>query len=79
MCIRDRLYAASLTFYFVASFHWVYLTLANLLGGVLVYTSIRLAISNSSEQSWRLYRMSAFPYLGLVFASMCLDIYVLGG
>ena len=73
------LYAASLTFYFVASFHWVYLTLANLLGGVLVYTSIRLAISNSSEQSWRLYRMSAFPYLGLVFAAMCLDMFVLGG
>jgi len=73
------LYAASLTFYFVASFHWVYLTLANLLGGVLVYTSIRLAISNSSEQSWRLYRMSAFPYLGLVFAAMCLDTWVLGG
>jgi len=72
------LYAASMAFYFVAEFHWAYLLLANLLGGALIYTSVRLAVSGSSQASWRLYKLSAFPYLGLVFAAMCLDICLLG-
>ena len=73
------LYAASMAFYFVAGFHWVYLVLANLLGGALIYTSVRLAVSSSSRLSWRLYKLSAFPYLGIIFAAMCLDMCLLGG
>ena len=72
------LYAASLAFYFIGSYHWFYLVLANLLGGVLVYCSLRLAISTSSRNSWKLYKLSAFPYLGLIFLAMCLDIWLLG-
>ena len=73
------LYATSLTFYFVGSFHWLYLVSANLLGGVLIYTSLRLVASASSRNSWRLYKLSAFPYLGLLFLIMCMDIWLLGG
>jgi len=71
------LYAASITLYFVGDFTWLYLVLANLLGGVLIYTSLRLVISTSSRDSWRLYKLSAFPYLGSIFLAMCLDIWVL--
>ena len=71
------LYAASITVYFVASFAWLYLVLANLLGGIVVYSSVRLVISASSQSAWRLYKLSAFPYLGLIFLTMCLDIWLL--
>ena len=70
------LYAASVTLYFVGSFAWLYLVLANLLGGALLYTSLRLVISASSQRAWRLYKLSAFPYLGLIFLTMCLDIWI---
>jgi len=71
------LYAASIALYFVGNFAWLYLVLANLLGGVLIYTSLRLLISTSSRNSWKLYKLSAFPYLGLIFLAMCLDIQIL--
>ena len=72
------LYTISITIYFVGSFTWLYLVLANLLCGVLIYTSSRLVISPYSRDSWRLYKLSAFPYLGIIFLVMCLDIWLLG-
>ena len=71
------LYVASITLYFIGSFAWLYLILANLLGIVMVYASSRLVISSSSRNAWRLYKLSAFPYLGLIFLTMCLDIWLL--
>jgi protoheme IX farnesyltransferase len=68
------LYVASIFVYLVGNFTWFYLMLANLLGVVLIYTSLRLVISTSSQYSWKLYKLSAFPYLGLIFLVMCLDI-----
>jgi len=70
------LYSASVSIYFVATFSWVYLVLANILGGVLLYTSLRLVMSTSSQNSWKLYKMSAFPYLGLIFLAMCMGIWL---
>jgi protoheme IX farnesyltransferase len=71
------LYAASIFAYFVGNFTWFFLVLANLLGLVLVYTSLRLVFSTTSHYSWKLYKLSAFPYLGLIFLAMCLDIQIL--
>ena len=73
------LYAASLALYFIASFAWLYLVLANVLGGTLVYTSLRLVVSHARRDSWKLYKLSAFPYLGLIFLAMCLDMWLLSG
>ena len=72
------LYAASIALYFVGSFAWLYLALANLLGILMVYASSRLVISGGTKDAWRLYKLSAFPYLGLIFLIMCLDIWLLG-
>ena len=79
MVLSLTLYAASIALYFVGSFTWLYLVLANILGGTLLYTSLRLVISVSSRDSWRLYKLSAFPYLGLIFLAMGLDTWLLGG
>jgi len=72
------LYATSIALYFVGSFAWLYLVLANLLGMIIVYASSRLVISSATKDAWRLYKLSAFPYLGLIFLVMCLDIWLLG-
>ena len=71
------LYAASLALYFIGGFAWLYLVLANLLGIIMVYACSRLVISSASQDAWRLYKLSAFPYLGLIFLTMCLDVWLL--
>ncbi len=72
------LYFASIALYFLGIFAWLYLILANILGIAMVYSSSRLTISSASRDAWRLYKLSAFPYLGLIFLAMCLDIWLLG-
>jgi len=72
------LYATSIALYFIGSFAWLYLMVANLLGVIMVHAGSRLVFSGASKDAWRLYKLSAFPYLGLIFLAMCLDIWLLG-
>ena len=71
------LYGAAIGLYFIGGFGWLYLIVAILLGAIMVYASSRLVVSSSSRDAWRLYKLSAFPYLGLIFLTMCLDIWLL--
>lgn len=71
------LYVASVALYFVGSLGWLYLLLANILGILMVYSSARLVTSHATRDAWRLYRLSAFPYLGFIFLVMCLDVLIL--
>lgn len=71
------LYIISIALYFVGGFGWLYLALANILGVMMIYASWRLAVTNASMDAWRLYKLSSFPYLGLLFLAMCLDIWLL--
>ena len=71
------LYAVSIALYFVGDFSWLYLALANVLGVVMVYAAVRLAVSRAASDAWRLYRLSSFPYLGAIFLVMCLDIWII--
>lgn len=68
------LYGASLGLYFVAHFGWLYLAMANLTGVTIVFASLRLMLSHTSGNAWKLYKLSAFPYLGVMFLIMGLDI-----
>ncbi len=69
--------AAGIALYFVGGFTLLYLVAASLLTIMMVYASSRLVISRASNDAWRLYKLSAFPYLGLIFLIMCLDIWLL--
>jgi len=71
------LYVASIVLYFVGNFAWLYLVCANLLGIAVVYASWQLVSTEASQKAWRLYKLSAFPYLGIIFLAMCLDIWLL--
>jgi len=69
--------AASIALYFVGGFTLLYLIIASLLSIIMVYATVRLVLSSISHDAWRLYKLSAFPYLGLIFLVMCLDIWLL--
>ncbi len=72
------LYATSWALYFVGGYGWLYLALSNLLGIAMVAGALRLVISRCTSDSWRLYKLSSFPYLGVLFLVMCLDVWVRG-
>jgi len=71
------LYVVSIALYFVGGFGWLYLVLANILGLMMIYACSRLLGANISKNAWKLYKLSSFPYLGLIFLAMCLDIWLL--
>jgi protoheme IX farnesyltransferase len=68
--------AAAISLYFVGGFALLYLTAASLLSVIMVYATSRLVIASTSQNAWRLYKLSAYPYLGVIFLTMCLDIWL---
>ncbi len=68
---------SSIALYFIGGFTLLYLVVAVVLGGVMVYACGRLVFAGTSRNAWRLYKLSAFPYLGLIFLVMCLDIWLM--
>jgi protoheme IX farnesyltransferase len=72
------LYLVSLALYVIGGFGWLYLVVANILGIFTTISAIKLVASKATQDSWRLYRLSAFPYLGVMFLVMCLDVRLIG-
>lgn len=70
------LWAASIGLYFAGNFGHLYLIVAVTSGLVIVYTSWRLMVSGASGDAWKLYKLSAFPYLGILFLAIGLDIWL---
>jgi len=70
--------AAGILIYFLSGFlHWLYLTVTVLMSLLMVYASIRLLIKPNSRNAWMVYKLSAFPYLGIIFLVMVIDSWVL--
>jgi heme o synthase len=70
------LVAASLAIYFVGGFSLFYLAAAIFLGGLMVMATSRLKGQHFSRNAWKLYKLSSFPYLGLIFFVMSLDKFI---
>jgi protoheme IX farnesyltransferase len=71
------LYIVSMLIYLAAGFHLIYLVVANILGALMIYANARLLFSKTSVAAWRVYKLSAFPYLGIIFLTMGLDIWLM--
>jgi protoheme IX farnesyltransferase len=71
------LYTVSMLIYLAGGFHLLYLLVANLLGALMIYANARLLFSMTSGAAWRVYKLSAFPYLGIIFLTMGLDIWLM--
>jgi len=70
------LYIVSMLIYLAAGFYLLYLIVANILGALMIYANARLLFSMTSVAAWRVYKLSAFPYLGVIFLTMGLDIWL---
>lgn len=68
--------ATAVSLYFIGGFALLYLIVASLLSVIMVYATSRLVIASTSQNAWRLYKLSAYPYLGIIFLTMCLDIWL---
>ncbi len=71
------LYIISMLIYLYAGFQLLYLIVANVLGALMIYANARLLFSRTSTAAWRVYKLSAFPYLGIIFLAMGLDIWLM--
>ena len=54
----------------------VYLLPALALGLAMVAANYRVVSTGARDDAWRVYKLSAYPYLGLIFLAMCLDLWV---
>jgi protoheme IX farnesyltransferase len=70
------LYTVSMLIYLAGGFHLLYLVVANILGALMIYANARLLFSMTSTAAWRVYKLSAFPYLGIIFLTMGLGIWI---
>lgn len=70
------LYFASLALFFVADLGWLYFAVANVLGVAVAFSTSRILSGEISRNAWRVFKLSAYPYLGLLFLAMWLDLIV---
>jgi protoheme IX farnesyltransferase len=73
------LYLVSMVIYVAADFHLLYLVVANILGVLMIYANAHLLFARTSMAAWRVYKLSAFPYLGIIFLTMSLDVWLASG
>lgn len=70
------LYGFSLGPYFTSAFGGLYFLAANVLGLVMVAANAYFLKTGASRDAWKVYKLSAYPYLGLIFTVMCLDLWM---
>lgn len=70
------LYLISILLYIAADFHLLYLIVANILGILMICANARLVFSMTSTAAWQVYKLSAFPYLGIIFLTIGMDIWL---
>ena len=70
------LYGISIALYRFGDFGIPYLVVANILGIAIVVATFRLLFTGISQDAWRVYKLTAFPYLGLIFLTMGLDLWL---
>ncbi len=76
MALSVLLYAASIALWAFDDLGWLYFAVANILGMVMIYASVHLLRSGLTKDAWKVYKLSAFPYLGLIFIALCLNFWV---
>jgi heme o synthase len=64
---------AFLVYWLSGHFHLLYLIISSFLSLVMILANIRLLFAPTSNNSWKVYKISAFPYLGIIFLVMAID------
>jgi protoheme IX farnesyltransferase len=68
--------AIAVILYFVAGYSVLYLAAALGLGAAMLYATVRLVGSHNSRDAWKLYKLSSFPYMGVLFIAICLSLWL---
>lgn len=71
------LYGSSIALYFFSDLGLPYLVVANILGILMLFASARLVITGASHNAWRVYKLTTFSYLGIIFLTMALSLVLL--
>ena len=71
------LFAASIALYYEGHFDLIYLITACIMGILTILSTSRLIYRKLSSESWKVYKLTAFPYLGILFLAMVLDVWLL--
>ena len=69
-------YGTSLALWYAADLGWFFFAVANILGLTMLYANCRLLSTGASKDAWRVYKLSAYPYLGLIFLALSLSFWV---
>ncbi len=70
------LYGTSIALYYFSDLSLPYLVVANILGILMILATTRLLIRGMSHDAWRVYKLTAFPYLGILFLTMALNLWL---
>lgn len=70
------LYGSSMALYFISDLGLPYLVVANILGILMLSATARLLFTGASHDAWRVYKLTAFPYLGILFLTMALNLWL---
>lgn len=76
MGLSVLLYGSSIALYHFSDLGLPYLVVANILGISMVFATARLVLTGASHDAWRVYKLTAFPYLGILFLTMGLDLWL---
>ena len=71
------LYLVTIVNYLITDSSSLYLIIANILGILMIYANAHLLFSTASTAAWRIHKLSAFPYLGIIFLTMCVDVWLI--
>jgi len=76
MILSVMLYAASIALWHAGGFGWLYFAAANIMGIIMVYAGFNLIRSGTTRDAWKVYKLTAFPYLGVIFIVLCLNFWI---
>ena len=68
--------ASSLGLFWAERFGWLYLGAALFLGSLILSANVNLLRTGASHDAWRVYKLTAYPYLGLILSFICLDLWM---
>ena len=70
------LYAASVALYFLGDYGLVYFVAANVGSILMVRATLKMLSTGDKSAAYRAFKLSAYPFLGLIFLGLCIDIWV---
>ena len=68
---------AVLIYVLSGKFHGIYLAACSILSLLMILASLRLLLSPTCKNAWSVYKYTAFPYLGIIFTALVIDIWLL--